>query len=350
MEGGKKEGEPEDRQGVGFLGVGPEKTGTTWLHEVLAGHPSLNLPPYKELSFFWQDRDFPQENALDRLTGKNWHHKRYRRYAYDRLKQALHYPGHTLRNFDRLAWDLRYLLRTHDEDWYLSLFELASGRSAGEISPRYFFLGQPQVEKVHRLCPDAKIIITLREPRAWIWSFVRMQVQKSGLDPAGPQAEAFVDRKIARSSFTKALQSWTSVFPKDQVEVFFYEDVCRQPWELYTHICAFLQIAPQEEVRASVADRFNRGNAIDIPEGAAQQDRGRLARGRARSRGYSGRTAPRMARTFCKTLIWRVRTGQGGLPHEALQGVRGLPPCRLREHLPSSVRCRLYCACHRPAR
>jgi hypothetical protein len=265
MVGGVQERGLRNQQAVGFLGVGPEKTGTTWLHEVLSGHPSLNLPPYKELSFFWQDRDFPQESALDRLTGKDWHHKRYRHYAYDRLKKALRYPRHTLTNPDRLAWDLNYLLRTHDEDWYLSLFDFAQGSMAGEISPQYFFLDRPQVEKAHRLCPDAKIIITLREPRRWIWSFVRMHVQKSGFDPAGPQAEAFVDRKIARSSFTNALRLWTSVFPEEQVKVFFYEDLCRQPWHLYTRICAFLDIAPQEEVRARVADKVNPGNAIDIP-------------------------------------------------------------------------------------
>ena len=255
----------ENWDSVGFLGVGPEKTGTTWLHEVLSTHPQLGLPYSKELSFFWQDREYPRETALARLTNDDWHHQRYRRYARDRIRRAFRYQRTTARNPGRIAWDLKYLLKTHDEDRYLSLFDFAPDRISGEISPQYFFLGRPQIEKIRRLCPHAKIIITLREPRAWIWSWVRMHVQKSGYEPGGSQAEEFVERKMAKCSFTQALKTWTSVYPEDQVSVFFYEDLCREPWALYGRICEFLEIEPQDEVRERVHERVNLGRTIDIP-------------------------------------------------------------------------------------
>lgn len=261
----------EREPGVGFLGVGPEKTGTTWLHEMLSTHPQLGLPPYKELSFFWQDRDFPRETVFDRFTKDSWHHKRYRRYAFNRLKSAVRNPRYTFRNRNRVVWDLNYLLKTHDEDWYLSLFDFDPEKIAGEISPQYFFLGQEQVEKVRRVCPDARIIITLREPRAWIWSWVRMMVKKEGYDPLGPEAVKFVDGKIASASFSKALKTWRSVYPEDQVDVFFYEDLCNEPWELYERICAFLAIKPEAQVRERVHKRVNAGNTIDIPANLRQR-------------------------------------------------------------------------------
>lgn len=245
--------------------MGPEKTGTTWLHAILATHPELSLPPKKELTYFWQDREFPRESVFDRLTKNNWHHKRFRRYAIDRVKSAFRYPRYTLRNPQRIAWDIRYLTGTHDDDWYLSLFDYRPGTMAGEVSPQYFFLGRQQVQKVHDLCPDARIIITLREPRDWIWSWVRMKVNKSGLDLMGPEIEAFVEEKVALASFSNALKDWRSVYPEEQVEVFFYEDLGSQPWDLYCRICAFLQVEPEPGVRDRVKERVNAGHSINMP-------------------------------------------------------------------------------------
>lgn len=250
---------------VGFLGVGPEKTGTSWLHAILDTHPDLRLPPKKELTYFLQDRDYPNETFRDRLTKNNWHHKLYRRYAQSRLQEAFRYPRYTFRNRARIAWDLKYLLKTHDDDWYLSLFDFEPGTLAGEVSPQYFFLGRQQIEKVRRLCPDAKIIITLREPQDWIWSWVRMKVKKDGQDLMGPEIEAFVDRKLVSASFSRALQEWRSVFPKDQVEVFFFEDLGRDPWRFYCRVCEFLGIEPESEVRERVSQRVNPGRSYEMP-------------------------------------------------------------------------------------
>src|SRR5688572_21071755 len=40
----------------GFLGIGAQKSGTTWLHVNLACHPELYLPAQKEVHYF--DRHF----------------------------------------------------------------------------------------------------------------------------------------------------------------------------------------------------------------------------------------------------------------------------------------------------
>lgn len=251
---------------VGLLGVGPEKTGTTWVHSVLENHPKVWLPPCKELSFFWQDFAFRDETFYDRLTKDGWHHNRYRQYAKQRFKHALRYPRSTLRDTDRLKWDFHYIFRTHDDEWYANTFPRITSGLTGEISPQYFFMPPEQVRKVHRLCPNAKIIITLREPSAWIWSFVRMLVKKGEMEIDGQAIDDFLDEKMAENSFARSAKLWLDTFPKDQVKIFFYEDLQRDPWNFYCAICEFLALEPQDSMRETSERRVNPGRSIDKPE------------------------------------------------------------------------------------
>ena len=251
---------------IGFLGVGPEKTGTTWLHAVLAQHPELWLPPRKELSYFWQDIDYPGETAMDRLTKDNWHHKRYRRYAKSRVKEWLRHPRYTWRHKGAVAWDLHHLLKKHDDDWYLSSFRGSPSQTPGEISPQYFFMPRQQVEKALRMCPKAKIIITLREPRQWVWSFARMLVRDGEIALDSPEMENFIDTKIATNSFAAAYRKWLSVFPEDQVKIFFFEDMTADPWTFYLSVCEFLGLEARPSVRDTLDKRVNSGKPMAIPE------------------------------------------------------------------------------------
>ena len=253
-------------RGPDFIGVGPEKTGTTWVHDRLANHPSLWMPPEKELSYFWQDIAYPQETAFDRLTGDHWHHQRYRRYAKDRLAHYLRHPRTRLQQCKRAAWDVHHLLPRHDDKWYLRAFDNAEARLAGEISPQYFFLAEHQIEKIHRLCPDAKIIVTLRKPADWIWSWGRMKVKKRGFALDGPEMEAFIDGKLATNSFARSCASWLRIFPQDQVGIFFFENLQNDPWSFYKDLCTFLGIEPRAEEQAIVAEKSNKGKSAAIPE------------------------------------------------------------------------------------
>lgn len=255
-----------NRRAPDFIGVGPEKTGTTWVYEQLGPHPQLWLPPQKELSYFWQDIDYANDTLLDRLTGSEWHHARFRRYAASRLKHFARYPRDIFRSSGRLRWDARYILRTHNDDWYLSCFDQAGDRLAGEISPQYFFLREPQIEKINRLCPDAKIIITLRNPADWIWSWGRMLVKKRGFSLGGQDLADFIERKLATNSFARSLERWRRIYPAQQVGVFFFEDLKSDPWNFYVELCKFLKIEPQPSVRARVAIKANPGNPAEIPD------------------------------------------------------------------------------------
>jgi len=42
-----------------FIGVGPEKTGTTWIYSQLKDHLDVYLTPAKERRYFWVKYHFP---------------------------------------------------------------------------------------------------------------------------------------------------------------------------------------------------------------------------------------------------------------------------------------------------
>ncbi len=78
------------KQGLDFIVIGAQKSGTTTLFEYLRGHPELYLPPGKEAPFFsheevWKDgwgeyvrRNFPGAGeAGDRLWGTVTPHYMY---------------------------------------------------------------------------------------------------------------------------------------------------------------------------------------------------------------------------------------------------------------------------------
>lgn len=253
------------RADIGFLGVGPEKTGTTWVHKVLTRHPELWLPPRKELRYFWEDYFYPNEGPFARFTKDNWHHQLHREYARQRVTAAVQNPRDTLRHRKRALWDMRNLLTRHDDDWYFAQFRNQPDQSPGEISPQYFFLPREQVEKVRRLCPNAMIIITLREPSAWIWSFVRMLVKKGELSLDGSDVDEWLDERIAISSFTQAAKNWLELFPQGQAKIFFYEDLTADSAAFYEDLCDFMGTNPRDNVFGLLEKRSNIGRPMEQP-------------------------------------------------------------------------------------
>ena len=95
-----------------FIILGSQKAGTTSLYQVLKQHPEIFMPAKKELNFFFHKAEYAK--------GQNY----YQRY----FKNA---P--------------------------------VNARAIGEASPGY--ICHPETPKrIHRLLPNAKLIVTVREP------------------------------------------------------------------------------------------------------------------------------------------------------------------------------------------
>lgn len=260
----------QDRRGPDFLGVGPEKTGTTWINDQLAAHPQVWTHPAGEMCYFWEDWDSPGQTALRRFRDVGgWRHKHYRHYALRVAKRIVTRPSHLFGADGRLGRDLSYLFGRHDDEWYLGQFPAGQARLTGEISPQYFFLPDDQIAHIARLLPQCRIMVSLRDPVDWVWSFARM-VMKNGEFGRYGTIENFVAHRFDANSFSGSIERWQKHFGTDRVKVLIYDTLRDDPWAYYTEICGFLGIEPDPARRALVSQRVNPGQSAPIePEHAA---------------------------------------------------------------------------------
>jgi len=204
-----------------FLVIGAQRAGTTWLDAQLRAHPEIYLPERrKEVHFFDQ------------------------------------YYGRGL-------------------DWYKDFFKNSEIKShhkcIGEITPRYLVI--PEVpERIHKFFPDIKLIVILRNPVDRAYSqyqfFVRDGNEKKSF-------REFLDSDpdpFQRGLYCKQLQRFMNYFPKERIQVLFFEKVIKEPHKALHQIGEFLSVDPAnfpdqnnaQMVNESYIPRFRTGRALAI--------------------------------------------------------------------------------------
>ncbi len=168
-----------------FIHVGPPRTGTTWLHDVLMGH--IGLPSKKETYFF----------------------------------------------------EFRY---GHGVEWYCNLFgDYPADVPGGEICPTYFSNALAR-ERIKRHISDCKIIVSFREPAARLYSLY--QLLRYGRVPVNDTFDAYWRLQIANGadlcSYATNLKRWQATFGKPRVLVLFYEDLRSNPQGYLDGVCDFV--------------------------------------------------------------------------------------------------------------
>jgi hypothetical protein len=192
-----------------FLGIGPARTATTWLHNVLQA--KTNLPvSVKETRFF--DMYFHR--------GVGWY-------------QA---------QFGTIREDL----------------------PIGEMAPTSFHLPTVQ-QRVRQLAPDAKIICSLREPIERLYSLYRYKRHLANF--RWDFARAVVDDLEMSESmlYAKHLRLWIEGFGRANVLVLLYEDLRRNPQAYVEQICQFIGI-PRFQLEASATISVNGSEQLRPPQ------------------------------------------------------------------------------------
>jgi hypothetical protein len=262
----------------GFVGIGAQKAGTTWLHAMLSSHQGIWLPRMKELHYF--DRKYPTSEAEPRSASGRPSGILAKRLAARLRRTDWATLVHRLRKFrsQDLAWELKYHFGDWSDDWYASLFENCGGRLPGEITPAYSCLGDAAISHMRSLMPDVKLILLLRDPIDRAWSHARMDLAYfSGKRVDAIDQPRFADHFLSfasrrRGSYPEMLDRWLSHFPKEQLFVGFYDEIEQCPDELLARILHFLGVrATPESIPASVRDRVNAGEAARIPRALERQ-------------------------------------------------------------------------------
>src|SRR5512143_2401645 len=134
-----------------FLIIGPQRTGTTWLHAHLRFHPQIFLSEPKELYFFssLKTRD-PKRFVSDQLA---W----YLRFFRDPLW--------------RRAAKTALCLWKHRE-WYRPIVR-------GEATASYAALDADVIADIAALNPDVKAILMIRNPIERAWSHAKKDLVRN---------------------------------------------------------------------------------------------------------------------------------------------------------------------------
>jgi hypothetical protein len=167
-----------------FIGVGPVRTGTTWLDSIFRGH--LALPQgIKEPQFF------------------GW---RYRRGI----------------------------------EWYARFFrDSPSGRVVGEFGPTYFFEAKAR-ERIARHIPRCKIVCTLRDPVERVYSHYKLWRKLAILKHSFNYEIEHNPALSMRLTYSAQVREWQRIFGVDNTLVLIYEDSRADRQGYIDAICSFI--------------------------------------------------------------------------------------------------------------
>jgi hypothetical protein len=219
--------------------AGAQKSGTTSLHHLLAGHPDVFFPEEpQEIQYFAVEEDFAR-----------------------------------------------------GLDWYAGLFARWAGeRWIGQTSPLYMF--QPLVpERMAAVLPDARVVFILRDPvkRAYshYWHEVRYGFEDHSFEEAlelEPERlrGGFLARRhfsyAARGRYAEQLARFAACFPRPSLLVLLHEELQADPKVVLERCAAFLGVDP--DGFGAPDGRAAHRNAAQLPRLPSAQRWVRPLRGR----------------------------------------------------------------------
>jgi hypothetical protein len=170
-----------------FLYVGPDKAGSSWLHEVLIKHPDVYLTPAKDLYFF--------DRYYDRGTA-----------------------------------------------WYAAQFRDARDeRIVGEVCQDYLF-HPDAAARIEETLGQVRVMVSLRDPVDRAWSSY-LYMRKHGIGP-DTFAEALRCRPelLEHGRYATGLDRFLQRLPRERVHVAMFDDLAADPQGYLDAVTDFLGI------------------------------------------------------------------------------------------------------------
>ena len=244
-----------------FVGIGAQKSGTTWLARMLASHPDIFVTPVKEIHYFDHIRGLTQHLSQKKRRS------RYRKYFQRMWTQWRHFAEHR----SQRQWWRDYMTSPIDDDWYRGLFQhRGKATFAGEITPEYAILGTEGLSHIKRLAPGARVIFIMRNPVDRLWSQVLHQCRSRGLDANRQSTEAIAamlaePRFGELADYAQTLDDMAKVFREDQTLVLFYEDMHADRLAALRQVCLFIGARFEASYFTELGRRFNRSQQAALP-------------------------------------------------------------------------------------
>lgn len=201
--------------------VGPQRTGTTWLHANLRWHPEIFMAEPKEIFYFNRllERDHPK-------------------FVTDDLRWYLKFftPSAKLWLIENAM-----ALRHHGRPY--------RPKVRGEASASYAAMAPELIAELAALGPRSKIMMMVREPVARAWSHAKKDLVRNRgrkmAEVSDEEWQAFFSDpyQVSCAHASRMLENWRAHFPEDQIMVARYNDVSTRPEELLNETLDFLGVA-----------------------------------------------------------------------------------------------------------
>ncbi len=232
-----------------FLIVGPQRTGTTWLHAHLRFHPQIFLSEPKEIFFF------------------------------SRLKCH----GEPRFESDQLSWYLKFFrepLWRHAAKSALCMRryrELYRPVIRGEATASYAAMDDDLIDEVVTLNPEIKVLTMVRDPVERAWSHAKKDlVRKTGRSVSDVPVEEFKaffedEYQIRCASYVENHRRWRERLAKGNLFVGYFDDVTEKPGRVLRDAMSFLGVrSSQRYVADDVGEQVNPTTGSSMPDECRQ--------------------------------------------------------------------------------
>jgi hypothetical protein len=207
--------------------IGAPRAGSTWIWKNLRQHPDAWTLPYKAVEYL---------NNKGRL--------RRRKTLVNNKKDIFR-----LKHPKEHLWDLYYLFYPFvNEAWYKNLFKPGKDKLKIDMVPSCLKQSEAGIQSIYDRIPNAKLLIALRNPIDRTWSHSKhhyINNKKRALEEiSNEEFMRFFNQpnQFKNGCYVDMIEKWQSVYPADQIFIYFFEDILLRPEALLEEICQFLGI------------------------------------------------------------------------------------------------------------
>ena len=137
------------------------------------------------------------------------------------------------------------------------------GKLLFEATPEYLAGGSTVAQRILDMLPNVKLLFVLREPVSRLYSFYNFFSSRYEIDE-GISFESYVDscfsfeldnkvkeklglkeielRYLQYGNYATHLKEYLQIFPRENIKVMFFEDLCENPLSFMKELCQFLKI------------------------------------------------------------------------------------------------------------
>lgn len=223
-----------------LIGIGAQKSGTTWLSDHLRQNPQVFMSPIKELHYF----DLKYAPASRPIQEPYFLHRM--KVMANGVQSFSEIQNNTGTYVQLKNYIDRFEMKSVDD--YLDFFRNRVGdeRVCCEISPGYALLEAEHYREIYTMHDDVRLLFIMRDPVARYWSNLRFyegllpnfdakENIRKGLRDAGA---------VGRTDYMRTINAVEEIVPPEHFLTLFYEELFTN--ETILQVADFAGITPQK--------------------------------------------------------------------------------------------------------